>query len=249
MTTEYVETRMVALDQLTPYPGNARRGDKTRLAASLEANGQYRSLIVQARDDGELVVLCGNNTLEALEAAGEDAARCEIVRCDDATALRVNLVDNRANDAATYDGAARARLLELLDGELEGSGYTEDEADSIIAQYEEEETAPFSEPELAYNDDAAERQARVESHGGTESRTMESRGIRDVFLPYPSAQAEELGRLIMRARETWGTLSQSETVLRLARLAVAALEEPEQVDLSRAEAVYAPESAEESAHG
>lgn len=249
MTTEYVETRMVALDQLTPYPGNARRGDKARLAASLEANGQYRSLIVQARDDGELVVLCGNNTLEALEAAGEDAARCEIVRCDDATALRVNLVDNRANDAATYDGAARARLLELLDGELEGSGYTEDEADSIIAQYEEEETAPFSEPELAYNDDAAERQARVESHGGTESRTMESRGIRDVFLPYPSAQAEELGRLIMRARETWGTLSQSETVLRLARLAVAALEEPEQVDLSRAESVYAPESAEESAHG
>lgn len=249
MTTEYVETRMVPLEQLTPYPGNARRGDKARLAESLEANGQYRSLIVQAKDDGALVVLCGNNTLEALEARGDESARCEIVTCDDATALRVNLVDNRANDSATYDDAARAALLELLDGELSGTGYTEDEADSIIARFEEDEEAPYTEPEVAYNDSVEERQARINSHGGAESRTMESRGIRDVFLPYPTADAEELGRCILRAREEWGALNQSEAVLRLARVGVTALENPEQVDLSRAEAVYAPETDAEPTDG
>lgn len=249
MTTEYVETRMVPLSELEPYPGNARIGDKATLVESLEANGQYRSLIVRLTDDGRKVVLCGNNTLAALEDRADESARCELVRCDDATALRVNLVDNKANDSATYDDAARAALLELLDGELSGTGYTEDEADSIIARYEEDEEAPYIEPEVAYNDDAAERQARVDSHGGPESRTMESRGIRDVFLPYPLAEADELGRCILKAREVWGALNQSEAVLRLARVGVAALElAAEEPSLARAteraEAVYAPESSE-----
>lgn len=225
MTTEYVETRMVPLEELTMFPGNARRGNKAKLLESLEANGQYRSLIV--RDTGEeLVILAGNNTYLALEARGDDEARCEIVTCDDATALRVNLVDNKANDEATYDDRARAELLQLLDGELSGTGYDEEEADAILAQFEEPEIADFTEPVVAgYNDDEEERRQRKISHGGEGSRTMESRGIRDVFLPYPMEQADELGRIIMRARQVWGALSQSEVVLKLARVGAAALTE------------------------
>ena len=99
MTTEYIETRMVPLADLEPFPGNARRGNRAKLLESLEANGQYRSLIVRDTGSG-LVVLAGNNTMDALEARGDEQARCEIVRCDDQTALRVNLVDNKANDEA-----------------------------------------------------------------------------------------------------------------------------------------------------
>lgn len=137
MTTEYVETRMVPLEKLTPFPGNARRGNREKLAESLEANGQYRSLVVRRTDDGQHVVLAGNNTLEALEARGDGKARCEIIVCDDATALRVNLVDNKTNDDAVYDDRARAALLALLDGGLSGTGYGDDEADAILARYEE----------------------------------------------------------------------------------------------------------------
>lgn len=227
MTTEYVETRMIALDSLTPFPGNARLGNRRRLVESLEANGQYRSLIVRQQDDGELVVLAGNNTLAALEERGDTEARCELVRCDDATALRVNLVDNKTNDEATYDDAARAALLELLDGELDGTGYDVDEADAIIARFEEPEYTEVQEPAVAeYNDDQAEREARIRSHGGPDSKTYESRGVRDIFLALPSAQADELGRLIMSLRETWGALSQGEILLKAARVARVALELP-----------------------
>lgn len=218
MTTEYIETKMVPLAELTPFPGNARLGNRKKLVESLEENGQYRSLIV--RQAGlDLVVLAGNNTMAALEERGDTLARCEIVTCDDATALRVNLVDNKSNDEATYDDAARARLLDLLDGELSGTGYEEDEVDAILARFEEPEYTEVAEEGVAeFNDDAEERQARVNSHGGDDSKTMESRGIRDIFIPLPVAQADELGRLIMALRETWGPLPQGEILLKAARV-------------------------------
>jgi hypothetical protein len=221
MTTTYVETRMIDLGELTMFPGNARRGNRAKLLESLEANGQYRSLIVRDTGD-ELVILAGNNTYEALEERGDPRARCEIVTCDDQTALRVNLVDNKANDEATYDDRARAELVSLLDG-LDGSGYEEDEVDALLARFEEEEITDFQEPEVSLNDDAAERVQRVKSHGGPDSATMESRGIRDIFIPLPVAQADELGRLIMALRETWGALPQGEILLKAARVARAAL--------------------------
>lgn len=239
MTTTYIETRMIRLDLLTPFPGNARRGNRTKLLESLEANGQYRSLIVREVGD-ERVVLAGNNTLAALEARGDEAARCEVIQCDDATALRINLVDNKSNDEATYDDAARAALLDLLDGELSGTGYEEDEVDAILARFEEPEYTEVHEPEVAeFNDDAEERERRKISHGGEGSRTMESRGIRDIFIPLPVAQADELGRLIMELRKSWGALPQGEVLLKAARVAAAALAEgaPESV-LAAADSVY-----------
>lgn len=145
MPTEYLETRLIPLAQLQPYPGNARHGDRDVLVDSLEENGQYRSLVVRRTEDGEHIVLCGNNTLAALEHRGDATARCEIVKCDDATALRVNLVDNASNDKATYDDRARAALLELLDGGLAGSGYADDEAEEILARYAEPDPGDYAE--------------------------------------------------------------------------------------------------------
>ena len=245
MTTEYVETTMVPVEELEPYPGNARHGDRKVLVESLEENGQYRSLTVRLMDDGSKVVLCGNNTLAALEERGDTAARCEIVRCDDATALRVNLVDNASNDKATYDDEARARLIALLDGEIQGSGYSEDEVDSILARYEEPEITEYREPEVTYNDDEAEREARITSRGGHDSAPMVSRGIRDILLVLPNDQADELGRIVMRLRKAWGTLPPGEIVLTGMRVAVNAMTENDS-DLSQwADDVFEPQAAED----
>lgn len=148
MTTEYLETRLVPLDELTPFPGNARRGDIGLILSSLRANGQYRSLVV--RDDGtDLVVLAGNHTFLALlrhQETADDcdadcavcasgagpAAVCGLLRCDDETAVRINLVDNRANDSATYDDTALLALLSSLDGGLAGTGYDADDLTSLV---------------------------------------------------------------------------------------------------------------------
>lgn len=133
MTARYVETRNVSLADLTPFPGNARRGNVALIAESIERNGQYRSLVVRQTGDGTLIVLAGNHTLQSLARMGRETARCEIVLCDDATATRINLVDNKAADDGDYDEAALAALISTLGGDLEGTGFSDDEAAQVAA--------------------------------------------------------------------------------------------------------------------
>src|SRR3546814_12921166 len=72
---QYVTTRDVPLDELTPFPGNAKRGDVDQIRASLRRNGQYRSLVVREIPNGPLIVLAGNHTMQALTAEGRSEAR------------------------------------------------------------------------------------------------------------------------------------------------------------------------------
>jgi ParB-like chromosome segregation protein Spo0J len=132
MTSRYIETRDVPLADLTGFPGNARRGDVQRIRESVRANGQYRSLVARRLTSGALVVLAGNHTLQALHAEGAKTARCEIVECDEDTALRINLVDNRAAELGEYDDTALELLLRQLDDPL-GSGWTDTEVAQLLA--------------------------------------------------------------------------------------------------------------------
>lgn len=140
---EYIATDHMDLDALTPFPGNARRGDVGRIAESLAVNGQYRSLVVRRTDSGSHVVLAGNHTLQALGRTGAGNARCEIVRCDDQTAVRINLADNRTGDLGGYDNEALDSLLASLD-DLTGTGYTD--ADVAAMASPVPELGDFPEP-------------------------------------------------------------------------------------------------------
>ncbi|MFI8459042.1 ParB N-terminal domain-containing protein [Kitasatospora sp. NPDC085464] len=134
MAVEYVETRAVPLRDLSPYPGNAKRGDVPAIQQSLRKTGQYRSLVV--RDTGSaLIVLAGNHTLQALKANGEKTARCEVITCTDADARRINLADNRLSELGTFDDDALAELLQAMadDGGLDGTGYTTADLDQLLA--------------------------------------------------------------------------------------------------------------------
>lgn len=153
----YVRTDVLGLDELTPFPGNAKRGDVPLILESLRRNGQYRGLVVRQTEDGQLVVLAGNHTAQALEAHGagdcgktvkvgdeerpcgvcqneawDPSARCEIVTCDDDTARRVNLVDNKASERGSYDRDALTELLSYVE-DLEGTGYTDADVELLIA--------------------------------------------------------------------------------------------------------------------
>lgn len=138
----YVRTADIPLDELTPFPGNAKRGDVDQIRKSLRRNGQYRSLVVREIPDGPLIVLAGNHTLQALNAEGNATARCEVVVCDDATARRINLVDNRAAELGGYDNDALAELLSYMDGDLEGTGYTDADVEALITPPDIEELDP-----------------------------------------------------------------------------------------------------------
>jgi hypothetical protein len=278
MTTT-VGTEQVSLEDLTPFEGNARRGNVDVILDSLRANGQYRPLTVR-RQGETLTILAGNHTYLALlrhEESGRDACRdwelsndrpCQlcinvdaddptalahIIECDDDTARRINLVDNKSADDGTYDDEATAAIIAALEGGVVGTGYTDDEADSLLARFEEEEVVAYTAPVVAeYNDDPEERQQRMDSHGGENSRSYESRGVRDIFLAMPNAEADELGRCIMALREHFGAMSQSEVILRAARVAVAVMDGADSgltlaECLARGEEIYAPPETEDAA--
>lgn len=128
----YRETRTVPLDQLTEFPGNAQVGNVPAIAASIRKSGQYRGLIVRELPDGTLVILAGNHTARALALVGRTEARCEIHVCDDATARRINVVDNRAAELGHTDNDLLIEQLSYFDGDLEGTGYTDEFIQSLL---------------------------------------------------------------------------------------------------------------------
>lgn len=131
----WLDTREVPIDELTPFPGNAKRGDVDAIRASLRKNGQYRSLVVRNVPGGALIVLGGNHTLQALKAEGHETARCEIIACDDAAARRINVVDNRSADLGTYDTDSLVTLLNKIGedsgGDYDGTGYTAEDVELV----------------------------------------------------------------------------------------------------------------------
>ena len=257
----YVRTEGVALGDLRPFPGNARRGDPAVILQSLVRTGQFRSLIVRDTGDG-LVVLAGNHTLQALLAHGpgpcglttttEDgelpcalcggqewkpAARCEIVTCDDATATRINLVDNKAAQAGGWDEEALAELIAGLDGDLAGTGYTDQDLTDLLAAIEEAyEEEPDEEPEPARTGNASSAEPTTSSAAaasadgipdgpapGTVAPPLPD-GMRSMLLTYPAADRDEAARLVAATREVFQAEDASVIVLRALRTLVAVLD-------------------------
>lgn len=125
--TVYLRTEEIPLERLTPFPGNAKRGAVDKIRESVREHGQYRSLVVRHTSEDTLVVLAGNHTLLALQGEGHPHARCEIIACDDTTARKINVADNRLPELGTYDDDALSLILESLDGDFTGTGFeTED---------------------------------------------------------------------------------------------------------------------------
>lgn len=145
----YQRTADIPLDELTPFPGNAKRGDVEQIRASLRRNGQYRSLVVREIPDGPLIVLAGNHTMQALATEGHPTARCEIVHCNEDTARRINLADNRTAELGAYDNDALAELLSYLDDDYDGTGYTEEDVEALITPPDVEELDPADADEEA----------------------------------------------------------------------------------------------------
>lgn len=110
----------VPLADLKPYPGNPRRGRVSELASSLVYHGQYRPIVVRA---GTNEILAGNHTFLAARQLGWSDIAATFVDVDDEEAARIVLVDNRANDLATYDEEELVELLGTLP-DLEGTLFT-----------------------------------------------------------------------------------------------------------------------------
>lgn len=118
----------VPIDQLKHYGKNPRRGDVDLIKESLKTNGQYKPVTVRT---GTNEILAGNHTVKAAKALGWTHIAATFMDVTDAQAAKIVLVDNRANDLATYD---QDNLRDMLDSlpDLEGTGYTPDDLEAMI---------------------------------------------------------------------------------------------------------------------
>lgn len=127
-----MQTKTIPMKNITPHPQNVRQGDVGAIAESLKAHGQYRPIVVQ-QSTGH--ILAGNHTYKAAQALKWTEIEATLIDCDDDEAMRILLIDNRANDLATYDDPALAELLtNLMDTEkqLYGTGYDPDDLDQLL---------------------------------------------------------------------------------------------------------------------
>lgn len=116
------------IEKLEFFPGNAKRGDVPAIKESLEENDQFAPVIVQ-KSTG--FILAGNHTVMAAKEAGWKTIDVCVVDVDDRRALKINLAANRTADRGGYDVDARAALLDLLEGDYAGTGYTEAEVEKF----------------------------------------------------------------------------------------------------------------------
>ena len=126
----------VDLTDLKPHPENVRQGDVGAITESLKHHGQYRPIVVQ-KSSGH--ILAGNHTFKAAKALKWKQIAATYVDCDDEQALRILLMDNRANDLASYDDNALAEMLQALmatDAKLDGTGFDPSDLDELLGQLE-----------------------------------------------------------------------------------------------------------------
>jgi len=131
-----MKTKPAALASLKPHPKNVRVGDVQLIKDSLQHHGQYRPIVVQQSTNH---ILAGNHTFKAAKELGWDTIEVTYVDVDNDQALRILLMDNRANDKATYDTDELVGLLDqLLDTDLEltGTGFSMGDLTELLADME-----------------------------------------------------------------------------------------------------------------
>jgi ParB-like chromosome segregation protein Spo0J len=129
------------IEELRKHPKNPKRGDVDAIEESIEENGFYGAVYVQ-RSSG--LILAGNHKYEAAIREGIREIPCILVDCDDATAERILLSDNRTAELGKTDDSLVLRLLEdrRRAGSLRGTGYDEAFVERLRAKLAEKPKVP-----------------------------------------------------------------------------------------------------------
>jgi len=248
----------VPIEDVTPYPGNARRGDIPKIRTSLLKHGQYKSLPVQ-RSTG--YVLMGNNTYAAMRELGYTVVAVKYLDVDDDKAREMLLVDNASSDEAIYDDRALAALLAKVE-DWDASGYAPDDLDDLLValgeQGDPDKVAAALPPEVAaiaptvlptvpvtdarYGEDPEAERARQERFDNNTPR--HAQGVTEVVLIYPEPVRDEVLGLIGKTRNRLGVARNGDIVHGALRLLAEVVEAERRgvasIDVSMALAVAVP---------
>ena len=125
---------MVPIGRLKVHPKNVNEADLGAIIESIKAQGFYGALVAQR---GTNFVCVGNHRLLAARQLGFDTLPVTWIDCDDETALRVMIADNRTTRLGNDNPAALAELLAELaateTGLGPGLGYDGDDLDQLLS--------------------------------------------------------------------------------------------------------------------
>lgn len=212
---ESLRPLLVGIDTLHEHPRNARRGDVSVIAQSLERFGQVRPVVVRAETDE---IVAGNHTWKAARyELGWTAIAAVRVPMDEDEALAYLMADNRSSDLGRYDDDARISILSQLSerGKLEGTGYSLDDLDDIVAARE----VALREMSDARTSASGDLPGRGDGGLDGTSDGQPGPGMKEVFLVFDPADHDQLGVWLKMLRKEYGTHGPSETVFRAVKFA------------------------------
>jgi DNA modification methylase len=123
----------VPISAIRLHPKNARAGDIGAICQSIEHNGWFGACLVQQSTG---FILAGNHRHQAAAHSGAETVPVIYVDCDDETAVRILIADNRSNDLSSWDFNALAELLDSIrtdQGSLDGTLYDDEEYGRLLS--------------------------------------------------------------------------------------------------------------------
>lgn len=194
---EHIEYAHLALADLTPFPGNAKKHDLDELRLSLR-KGQFQPVVARWEEDKQrYTILSGNGTVEAAALEGWEKIDTKVISCTDEEALWINLAANKVGADEGYEDELLAGLLEQLNGDFTGTGWNADDLDDLLAALEKVEETPYVATGASYNETPEETAAREEMGSGM---SLAARGIRETVVILPQDEHDELHSLLAKTR-------------------------------------------------
>lgn len=199
-----MESKSVAVDSLTEFQGNPRKGNVKELIESLKANGQYKPIVVQKSTQQ---ILAGNHLWKAAKELGWTEINVVEVDVDDSAAKKIVATDNRLADIGAYD---EKLLLDLLtDIDLAGTGYIPADIDDLLALIDEQSTPEW---QTAGGDNHQENVQIRPSLAERADRYAE-RTIRLLMCEYPNHQYIWIVEALTELREKYDVDSNAFAIL------------------------------------
>jgi ParB-like chromosome segregation protein Spo0J len=189
----------IDIDKVHEHPDNPRKGDDRAVGESISRNGFFGAVLVQ-RSTGNIIA--GNTRFRVMREEGMDTIPGFWVDCDDETATRILLADNRTSDLAFYDDEALFGLLRtLVESEgLDGTGYDRAAYELLLQSVESDSIVGGIRQGVLPEE-------RIDAFNELD--------IRSLILPYEFARYEPVASGLAMLRTAWSMDSNADVVERL----------------------------------
>jgi hypothetical protein len=177
----------IDVSTIEEHPDNPRRGDDDAVGESISRNGFFGAILVQKSTN---LVIAGNTRFRVMRDEGSPTIPGFWVDCDDETALRILLADNRTSDLAFYDDQQLFTLLkQLVDSEgLAGTGYDRAAFEVLLQTIESDSIVGGVRQGVLPEE-------RIDAYNDLD--------MRSIILPYAGEQYEQVAGMMARLREAF----------------------------------------------